>query len=501
MPEARSKEHWLLKDALSPAVTCVTLVELDGLGDGSLPEAAAKRVRGHLADCARCRPELALLHEFERASPRAAEAATVQWITTQLERRFAGAIAPPARKSEATVTPIRRWLPRRPMQVGFAIAASLLVAAVGIGINKSRPPGFEPPTGALVFRSGSLAVVSPAASLEAPPRDLRWQPWASASSYAVRVMEVDHEVLWSAETGQTAIALPDSVRAQVVPHKPLLWEVIARDSDGKALASSGIQKFQLKSPEGKEAHVKWNAFVTTTTRGGRTVATFALALLLSAIAFADTFAGLSLRVLNDSAPAGGSHQLKLSVTEPRPIIISQANIDYGAALGPVQGVLMPSDPASAGAAVVQGHSLRIRTVSPGGTLGLSTTAPAVVVTIAVPAGLAAGTTAALNLNPLTSFFDDASGKPYPLQVKQGTFHVQGTVSITDVLPGGGFLPTGSTVTLVGLGFQPGAPVEIDGVAVASSAFVDANHVQAVTAADAQLDGRRVRGTNPDRTRA
>lgn len=248
MPEARSKEHWLLKDALSPAVTCVTLVELDGLGDGSLPEAAAKRVRGHLADCARCQTELALLHEFERASPRAAEAATVQWITTQLERRFAGAIAQPARKSEATVTPIRRRLPRRPMQVGFAIAASLLVAAVGIGINKSRPPGFEPPTGALVFRSGSLAVVSPAASLEAPPRDLRWQPWASASSYAVRVMEVDHEVLWSAETGQTAIALPESVRAQVVPHKPLLWEVIARDSDGKALASSGIQKFQLKSP-------------------------------------------------------------------------------------------------------------------------------------------------------------------------------------------------------------------------------------------------------------
>jgi len=247
--------------------------------------------------------------------------------------------------------------------------------------------------------------------------------------------------------------------------------------------------------------VKWNAFVTTTTRGGRTVATFALALLLSAIAFADTFAGLSLRVLNDSAPAGGSIQLKLSVTEPKPIIISQANFDYGAALGPVQGVLMPSDPASAGAAVVQGHSLRIRTVSPGGTLGLSTTAPAVVVTIAVPAGLAPGTAAPLNLNPLTSFFDDASGKPYPLQVKQGTFHVQGTVSITDVLPGGGFLPAGSTVTLVGLGFQPGATVEIDGVAVASSAFVDANHVQAVTAADAQLDGRRVRVTNPDRTRA
>jgi hypothetical protein len=213
------------------------------------------------------------------------------------------------------------------------------------------------------------------------------------------------------------------------------------------------------------------------------------------------FTGLSLKVLNETAAPGGLVQMKVSVTEPKPIIIGMGRINFGPVLGTVQGLLIPDSPQSAGVGVIGDHSLVVQTLSPDGTIGTSTAGPAVVVTISVPPTAPAGASAPLNLDPTTSFFTDPSGNDYPLQVKEGTVRVGGTLSITDVLPGGGFLPAGSTVSVIGIGFQPGATVEIDGLEVGSSTFIDSTRIDAVTAAAAQLDGRRVSVRNPDHTRA
>jgi anti-sigma factor RsiW len=248
MGDARSRERWLLKEALSPSRSCATLIELDGLDDGSLTESASRRVRSHVAACPRCQTELALLHEFERASPRAGEEAAARWITGQLEQKFAGTLPKP--QGERRNDERSRWsflATLRPMQAaGFAMAAALLVAAVGIALRDSRPPQISTALSERqVFRSGEVSVVAPAENPAAPPSELRWAPWAAADSYSVRVMEVDRKELWSAETRQTAVALPAAVRAQIVPRKPLLWEVIARDADGRTLASSGIHTFMV----------------------------------------------------------------------------------------------------------------------------------------------------------------------------------------------------------------------------------------------------------------
>jgi hypothetical protein len=234
-------------------------------------------------------------------------------------------------------------------------------------------------------------------------------------------------------------------------------------------------------------------------RGGRVAAAVAFALALSGPAFADMFTGLSLKVLNETVPAGGFVQMKVSVTEPKPIIIGMSTINFGGLS--VQGLLLPEAPDSAGVGVIGAGSLVLRTTSPAGTLGMSTVGPAVVVTLAVPATACPGAAVPLNLDPANSFFVDLSGNLYPLQVKEGTLHVGGAVNITDVLPGGGFLPAGATVTLVGMGFQPGALAEIDGMSVGASTVIDSAHMTVVTGVAGQLDGRRVTVTNPDRTRA
>lgn len=248
MGEIRPNARALFKEALSPSQSCATLVELDGLDDGSLTESASRRVRSHVATCARCQTELALLHEFERASPRRGEEAAARWITGQLEQKFAATLPNPRSEQREVERPRRSfWSGWRPIQAGgFAIAAALLVAAVGIALRDSRPPEISTAVSERqVFRSGEISVVAPSQNPTQAPSELRWAPWAAADSYSVRVMEVDRKELWSAETRQTSVALPAAVRAQIVPRKPLLWEVIARDADGRTLASSGIHTFMV----------------------------------------------------------------------------------------------------------------------------------------------------------------------------------------------------------------------------------------------------------------
>jgi hypothetical protein len=227
------------------------------------------------------------------------------------------------------------------------------------------------------------------------------------------------------------------------------------------------------------------------------------ALLLAAAlpALADTFTGVSIRIPNEVAPPGGSLQLRVLLTEAKPIFTGAAAMGFGTPLL-VQGLVLPDNPDAAGAAVVDGHGgLRLRVKSPSGTFGLSIGAPIVAVTLGVPANTPVGAQGSLTLDPLASWWVDPAGQAYPQEVRQGSFRVAPVVSIVDVLPGGGWLPAGSTVGVVGLGFKPGAIVEIDGVPVASTTFVDGSRLEVVLGTAGQLDGRRVRVRNPDSTQA
>lgn len=245
MAEARSTERSSLREALSPSRACASALELGALADGSLAELAAARVRNHLSSCMRCRTELTLLKEFENAAPGPDEEDAVGSISARLERRF----------SEATPSQTRRGaaLPRRSWSTalnvgGFALAATTLVAALAIGLRERRAPELAPPSPAApaVFRSAAITILSPAGDLDAPPDELRWEPTTDAASYSVEVMEVDHAGLWRAETRDASIALPPALRAQIVPGKPLLWEVVAKDAAGRPVAWSGKERFRVR---------------------------------------------------------------------------------------------------------------------------------------------------------------------------------------------------------------------------------------------------------------
>jgi hypothetical protein len=240
----------LLRKALSASYACATPLELGGLADGSLARPAAARLRDHVSSCARCQTELTLLKEFENATPGPDEEGAVRWISARLERRFSEASAgpSPSRTQPGAALPRRSWFTALNVG-GFALAAATLAAAVTIGLREGRAPELAPPSPAAsaVLRSAAITTLSPAGDLVAPPNELSWEPRTDAASYSVQVMEVDHTELWRAETRDASIALPLALRARIVPGKPLLWEVIAKDAAGRAVAWSGKQRFRIRT--------------------------------------------------------------------------------------------------------------------------------------------------------------------------------------------------------------------------------------------------------------
>jgi hypothetical protein len=99
--------------------------------------------------------------------------------------------------------------------------------------------------GPTVFRSATVTLVAPEGDVAQAPEALRWEAVPGAASYAVTVTEVDRTEVWRAEVRAPEAPLPAAVRARVVPGKPVLWQVAAKDASGNVVATSGAQRFRV----------------------------------------------------------------------------------------------------------------------------------------------------------------------------------------------------------------------------------------------------------------
>lgn len=250
MPGHAATERELWRRALAANVDCPTIEELGRLSDDSISQPEV--VRTHLAGCARCQTELAMLREFQSATIGAEEAGAVSWITAELERRFGrvrGAAPLPSQLMHKREPP--RWwdhlVGAKPLRGALGLAAVLVLIALGLQLPGAREPELSSNavSGPVVLRSEELVALGPTGDLERIPSELQWQATSGAVRYLVKVMEVDRTELWKTESGQTSVSLPTVVRAQIVPGKTLLWQVTATDSAGRTLATSQVLPFRL----------------------------------------------------------------------------------------------------------------------------------------------------------------------------------------------------------------------------------------------------------------
>ena len=234
----------ILKSSFVVTPECLTPAQLETLADG-------KKTHPHLAGCPRCQAELAMLKSFESVTPLRDEGAAVAWISSHLDRQLES-IKNPSRTRGAVqnrevgdswlawTLGIRGWR--------WALPATVVAAAVVVGVILLRPPK-EPDLQAnagrhpAVYRSQEIQVVSPVGDVQQVPRRLQWQAFPGTELYKVGVMEVDNSPLWSAETKETSVEIPASLRAKMLPGKPILWQVTAVDAQGRVLGTSQIQRF------------------------------------------------------------------------------------------------------------------------------------------------------------------------------------------------------------------------------------------------------------------
>jgi uncharacterized protein (TIGR03437 family) len=207
---------------------------------------------------------------------------------------------------------------------------------------------------------------------------------------------------------------------------------------------------------------------------------------------------LHLRISSEAVPEGGLAQIKLFVTPPQPIAsgrivfqrdpsvfgaVSQATVFSIA--GDAYGSWFASPCECLG---IRLGDLAAQFASPSAGVGRSPDLPILEVTASVDTG-----THSVMLDLSRSSFKNPQGVVYLLDVQPGFVTVgEGTLSLSNVTPGGGLIPTGTVLSIQGTGFTPSTLVEIDGVDSASSEFVSPSLIHVALAAPAEMDGKRVR---------
>lgn len=236
----------ILKSTLTATPECLAPEQLEALVDG-------KKTHPHLAGCPRCQAELAMLKSFEAGTPLPDEGAAVAWIGSHLDRQLENIKNPSRRASRTAVQnfePQGSWLARifglggwRWALPATALAAAAIVAAVLL--QSPKEPDLQANAGRQtpIYRSQELQVVSPVGDVQQVPKELQWQAFPGTGTYKVVVMEVDNTQLWSAETRETSVEVPASIRVKMLPGKPILWQVTAFDGQGRVLGTSQIQRF------------------------------------------------------------------------------------------------------------------------------------------------------------------------------------------------------------------------------------------------------------------
>ena len=233
------------------------------------------------------------------------------------------------------------------------------------------------------------------------------------------------------------------------------------------------------------------------------LAACAALLLPSGVAFASggavTFVGLSFKVSSEAAPPGGMAQMKVLLTEPQPIGTGKGSLSLsGYTLISGIAVMAPSFDVT-GVAVVHGTGISVSMLSPSATYGLSLGYPILTVAGQVSSSAALGSKFPITFDGLQ--FLDASGKPYPTEVRAGQLLIAKSVAIGDVTPGSALVPAGGVVTITGNNFVSNTKIQINGGNISQTRYISSTRIDVVLGAPLTMHGVLIKATNPDNTQS
>ena len=105
-------------------------------------------------------------------------------------------------------------------------------------------------------------------------------------------------------------------------------------------------------------------------------------------------------------------------------------------------------------------------------------------------GIPTGTKIPINFNSAT-IFNGPGLQPYAYLVKDGTLTIGGSVSVTNVIPGGGVLPAGTTVRILGTGFNTTTELKPDTLLISNFRYISPNEVRFEMAQSGDITAQRL----------
>lgn len=200
-----------------------------------------------------------------------------------------------------------------------------------------------------------------------------------------------------------------------------------------------------------------------------------------------------VRVLNERIPAGGTVQVKYSLTTPRPISGGGPRlVTYDFA---VNGVAISSPLGDAtGVALSNNGVLAVEIISPSSDYGTNLDYPFLTIAMTIPASAKAG-----SLYPLAfpdTVYQTPTGPVTFSNTKPGTLTIGGSVSIHGAIPGGGTWPAGTLIRVQGTGFVPGTKL-ITKMKTTNAFYVSPTEMRFFLSDIATLDSQPITAQNPD----
>ncbi len=192
-------------------------------------EEEARSFEEHYFNCPRCFEEVARREEIIRV------------IKTRGGEIFARP-APETRPSPAARV-LGFFTPRQWAFVSLTVAALVVIVFAGLPHSRPAPPHFVL-DGEDILRGESLTLISPVIGVKGAPASFEWKALEGAAVYKVSLYE-GSMLLWSDETRDSRLTVPEDVKARLVPGRRYSWQVKAFSAQGLLVSVSSRVQFEI----------------------------------------------------------------------------------------------------------------------------------------------------------------------------------------------------------------------------------------------------------------
>jgi hypothetical protein len=195
-----------------------------------LSEAEEKEFEEHFFNCRKC---------FRRVEER-------DELLTVIKTRGAEIFPKTTPRVETRPSLATRFLdfftPRQWVFVTLTVIALLVIVFGYMPGRRPAPPRFVL-DGENIVRGETLTLISPVIDVRSVPVAFEWRPLDGAADYKVSLY--DENLIWSASTKETRIALPADVQSKLEPGRKYSWQVKAFSPQGLLVSVSSRVHFQI----------------------------------------------------------------------------------------------------------------------------------------------------------------------------------------------------------------------------------------------------------------